>query len=324
MSSSKPSGTATTVVSNDPWEGQSPYLEQGFKDAEILKNNPMQFYPNSTVVPFHRATQDALSGTESRARAGSDLLRAGQTQVGATAGGAFQGANPGQFGFGQFGAGQAAPQAEMSKTASGGYMGSNPYLKQVVDLATQQAGAGVDARFNQAGRYGSGHHAKSIADTGANIASQVYGQEYGQERARQQAAANSLAQTQLSGLRGTSNAYEGERARQMQAAAMTPTMASADYGDLTKLGQVGSAYEGQGRAELQDQINRYIHAQQAPRDALKEYMASIGGGSYGGSSTQQQPIYSNPFGEALGMGASAAGIAGSLWGQNGAFPNFWG
>jgi len=317
MSSSKPSGQATTVVSNDPWSGQQPYLESGFKDAEVLKNQPQSFYPNSTVVPFHSATTDALSGMEQRARSGSDLLRTGQAQTQATAAGAYE--SPSAGGFGMFGQGQGGGQSHLSNVAGGGMLGSNPYLDNVVKQAQDTAGAGVDARFSSSGRYGSGQHAKSIADTGANIASQIYGQEYGAERGRQDAAAGNLAQTQLSGLQGAQSGFDAERQRMMGAAGMAPGMAQADYQDLSQLGQVGAAYEGQGQAELQDQINRYNFEQQAPRDALQQYMATIGGGSYGNSQTTSQPIYSNPFGEGLGMASTAAGIAGNLWGKGGVF-----
>lgn len=259
MNSSKPSGQATTVVSNDPWSGQQPYLEAGFQDAEVLKNNPMQYYPNSSVVPFSNQTQAALGATEARARGGSPLLAAGQNEIGAT--------------------------------ASGAYLGSNPYLDDVVKRSTDTAGAAIDARFTGAGRYGSGHHAKAVADAGAGIGAQVYGGEYGQERQRMQGAA--------------------------QAA---PQMAAADYSDIDKLGGVGAAYEQQAGNQLQDEISRFQYQQQAPRDALKEYMAMVGGGSYGSNQTTNQPLFSNPWAQGLGMAGQAAGIAGSLWGQNGVWP----
>lgn len=260
MNNSKPSGQAQTVVSNDPWEGQAPYLEAGFADAEVLKNNPLDPFPNSTVVPFSNQTQSALGATEARARGGSPLLAAGQNEIGAT--------------------------------ASGAYLGSNPYLDDVVKRATGNAGAAIDARFTGAGRYGSGQHANAVADAAAGIGAQVYGQEYGQERGRMQTAA--------------------------QAA---PGMAQADYGDISQLGAVGAAYEGKAGEELQDEISRFNMQQAAPGNALKDYMAMIGGGSYGSNQTQTQPLFNNPWAQGLGMAGQAAGVAGSLFGQGGIWPN---
>jgi len=320
MQSSKPSGQATTVVNNDPWEGQQDYLKRGFADAEVLKNNPVQYYPNSTVVPFHGATTDALGGIEQRARAGSNLLRAGQDQVGLTASGGYAGADPASSGFAAYGAGTGAGQDEMAKTASGYYLGSNPHLDAVVKQATDAAGAMTDARFSKAGRYGSGHHKFNLEDMGGRIASSIYAPAYEAERARMGGAAGALASTGLSGLAGSSSAHDAERERMLKAAGGTAPLAAADYYDLEKLGGVGAAHEGHAANTLQDQINRYMHAQQAPRDALKEYMASIGGGSYGGTQTAQQPLYSNPWATGLGAVGQAASIAGTLWGQDGIWP----
>ena len=131
------------------------------------------------------------------------------------------------------------------------------------------------------------------------------------------AAAGGLTTSQLAGLGGAGSAHEAERARQMQAAGMAEGMAAADYGDLQALGGVGAAFEKQGAATLEDQMARYAFAQQAPRDALKEYMTAIQGGNYGGTSTQTSPIYSDPWATALGYGTTAAGIGMKLFGKDG-------
>ena len=381
MSSSKPSGTAQTVVNNEPWEEQRPFLTRGFETAGGLLDRPVEFFPNSTVVPFNPATQEALGGMAARARAGSPVLQAGQQAIGGAAGGQFLGTGPGMAGFSQFGAGSTVPQTElartatgqfrgaspsaagygqfaagtttpqtqMGRTASGDFLGANPFLQNIIDRTTGQAGAAIDARFSGAGRYGSGQHARNVVDSTADITAGILGPAYENERARQEAAASnlattqmgglagqqaiqdaqrsrelaaagSLAQTQLSGLTGGQQAFGGQRANQLQAAGIAPQMAQADYTDLAQLGTVGGAFEQQGQAQLQDQINRFMQQQTAPRDALREYMATIGGGTYGGQSTTQQPLYSDPFGQALGTAATLAGIGGSMFGGGGMFP----
>ena len=320
MSSSKPSGTAQTVVNREPWEEQRPFLTRGFETAGGLLDRPVEFFPNSTVVPFNPATQEALGGMAARARAGSPVLQAGQRAVGGAAGGEFLGTGPGMAGFSQFGTGSTVPQTQMAQTAAGDYLGANPFLQNVIDRTTGQAGAAIDARFSGAGRYGSGQHARNVVDSTADITAGILGPAYEAERSRQEAAAGSLAQTQLAGLTSGQQAFGGQRANQLQAAGIAPQMAQADYTDLSQLGTVGGAFEQQGQAELQDRINRFMQQQTAPRDALKEYMATIGGGTYGGQSTTQQPIYSDPFGQALGTAATVAGIGGSLFGAGGMFP----
>jgi hypothetical protein len=95
---------------------------------------------------------------------------------------------------------------------------------------------------------------------------------------------------------------------------MAPAMAELDYGDLQRLGAVGGAREKLAEAELQEDISRYAYQQDAPRQAVREFMATIGGGQYGGSQTTAQPLYSDPFATGLGYAGTAAGIASSLFG----------
>ena len=90
-------------------------------------------------------------------------------------------------------------------------------------------------------------------------------------------------------------------------------MAQADYSDYNRLGSVGSAFEKQGQADLQDEISRYNFNQDSPRDALADYMALIGGGQQGGAKTSSQPIYSDAFGKYLGYAGTAANIYGNLF-----------
>ena len=44
----------TSVVKQDPWSGQQPYLQDIFSQASSIYNSGVgsQYYPGSTVVPF--------------------------------------------------------------------------------------------------------------------------------------------------------------------------------------------------------------------------------------------------------------------------------
>ena len=274
MSDDSPSGQTTTINNTDPWSGQQPYLETGFKKAEEQLDNPLEYYPNSTVVPFSNQTKEALNRYETRAMNGSPLTAAGQDQIQAT--------------------------------LNGDFMEGNPYLSQMIDTASQPVidnyqkavSPGIDAAFSSSGRYGSGMHA-SAHDTA------------------QQDLGRSLSD--MAGSIGYQN-YGDERNRMLQSAGIAPQMAAADYSDMSQLANVGQAYESQAGAEMQDDISRFNFGQQAEKDALAQYMALVGGGSYGGSSTATQPIYSNTTGDILGGAALATGIAGSLFGGGGLFP----
>lgn len=190
-------------------------------------------------------------------------------------------------------------------TLQGGYLNANPHFDAAVESATRpmvdnfktNVMPAIQSGFAGRGRYGSGLMGQQQQQAGEALTRQVGD------------VAGSMAYKN----------YGDERQRMMQAGTLAPTYAANDYQDIGQLAQVGQVREAQAGAVLQDDINRYYQGQQAPKDALAQYMALVSGGGYN-SQTQQQPIYSNPVGNALGMGATAAGIAGTLFGQNGIWP----
>lgn len=152
---------------------------------------------------------------------------------------------------------------------------------------------GIDSAAASAGRYGSGAQANMHSQAQQNLAQQL-------------------------GQVGTAMSYQGygdERSNQLRAAALSPTMALADYLDPGQLSTVGQAREQMAGQTLQEQIDRYNFGQEEPRQRLAEYMAMVAGGNFGGSSTQTQPYY-QPSGLQTGMGvaATSAGVLGSLFG----------
>lgn len=273
---SKPAAYQTTTTSSAPWASQQPYLEAGFERAKTdVLEKPMEYYPNSTVVPFAPQTEQALQMQEQRALAGSPTMGAAQ---------------------------------EMAKgTLSGDYLSAgNPYMQQAMESAVRPMATtfkedvlpAISSQFSGAGRYGSG----------------------AQMRTQERAADDFMRQ--VGDVTGAM-AYKGygdERARQLQAATLAPTFAAQDYTDIAQLADVGLTREAQAGAEMQEDISRFQAEQQAPVDALTKYMTLIGGG-YGQQGTQTSPIYRNKAAEGLGMASTAAGIAGTLFGQGGIWPN---
>lgn len=274
-SDSQPSGQQQIIQNNDPWSGQQTYLTDVFSRAKDLSNQPMSYYPNSTVVPFSNQTESALQGIENRATSGSPVLQAGQQAI--------------------------------QDTASGNYLSAgNPYfqdmlsasMRPVTENFTENVLPGIQATFSSSGRYGSGAQQKAVESA-------------------TDALTRNLAD--VAGGLGYQN-YGAERDRMTQAAQLSPTLASADYTDLGQLQNVGQAREAMAGAQLQEDINRYNFNQNEARQRLGDYAALVAGGSYGGSSSTTQPIYSNPTANALGLLSSGAGIAGGLFGQGGIWP----
>jgi len=201
---------------------------------------------------------------------------------------------------------EQAAQNQVQQTAQGDFLGQNPYLTQAINQATQPIAdrfndtviPGIQSGFSGKNRYGSGM--------------QAYQQRMAGEQAMKQMG-------DVAGAMSYKN-YGDERARQQQASSLAPQMGQIDYQNISNLANVGQVRENQAGAELQEDINRFQHGQQAPKDALAQYMALVGGGSYGGDSTSSAPIYRNQAADALGMAGTAAGIAGSLFGKGGIWP----
>lgn len=106
--------------------------------------------------------------------------------------------------------------------------------------------------------------------------------------------------------------FGAERGRQLQAAALAPSLAQTDFSDIAQLLNVGQITENQARALIGDQVSRFDFEQQRPENALNAFLARISGGQFGNQSTQSTPLFSNPASGALG-GAAAGASLGSLF-----------
>jgi hypothetical protein len=106
-----------------------------------------------------------------------------------------------------------------------------------------------------------------------------------------------------SNIRGTD--YANERNRMSTAVSQAPSIANQDYIDASALQNAGNQYQVQDQKNLTDQYQRFQDANNYPKDQLAT-LAKGFGMNYGGSSTTTGPS-SNPWAQALGAGASAAG-----------------
>lgn len=191
-----------------------------------------------------------------------------------------------------------AAQQQLLGTIQGNFLGANPYLEAALQPAFGAAQRQFESATNQAlsnfsraGRYGSGAMQGALTNIGG---------EFGR------------ALTGTAGQLGYAN-YADERARQMAATQMAPAMAAQDYADIQRLANVGQQTEAYQEMALQDAINRFNFAQQAPYSKLQSFLS----GAYGAPSGMQQvtPVYRNPIGGALG-GALAGSQLGPILGAS--------
>lgn len=128
----------------------------------------------------------------------------------------------------------------------------------------------MDARASKAGRYGSGYEQAALAGALAPMALQA-----------QQAAIG-----------------QAEGARQFGMA------------DLETLMRVGGSREAQSQAELAADIERFQFEQNRPQQKLRDYMATVAGGTVGSETIK--PQFRNPTADFLGMATQGAGLLSDL------------
>jgi hypothetical protein len=353
-----PASTSTTTTAVDPTI--QPYLSSGLAEAQRLYTaGGPSYYTGQTYVSPSQQTLTGLQALEQRATQGNPLL--GQAQ-GAVSG-AIQGqqspaaqmyaniygqagASPtSQFYSGLMGGTVNPAMAGTQATASGQFLGGNPFFQgafaPAAQAATQQfqtAIGDIGSAASKAGRYGSGamgtlqerasgQLAKSLSDTAGQLAYQNYAAERGmqesaqgrlaglsqQDIANRMAAAGGLGQnyqqalaTQLAATGGVGSTYASDEARQLTAAGMAPGLAQADYQDIQNLLTAGQAREGYTGQQTAADIARFNFGQNAPQQNLATFLSSVYGNPLGTTrNTSQTGTTSGPSGFQNLLGGAA-------------------
>lgn len=317
-------GTQTTRTEIDP--AMRPFVEFGLNEAQRLyQGGPMQFFPGQTFVGPSEMTQQGMQMARERALAGSPLVQGAQQTVGnlQTA------MNPALGAFGDiYGRAGFNPAMGMTaQTASGAYLGGNPFFQGAFQPAARQAQdvfeqsmQNISSGASQAGRFGSGamgqlqdrasgQFAQALTDTAGQLAFQNFAAERGLQEAAQGrlgGLSTQALQTQLQAASGLGGTAAQDFARQLQAAGMSPDMAAQDYADIQRLIGLGQMQEGYDELALADAMNRFNFQQAAPQASLQNYLSAVYGAPMGGQVSQ--PIFRNQLGSGLSGAAAGAGI----------------
>lgn len=167
---------------------------------------------------------------------------------------------------------------------SGNYLSAgNPYFQNMVGQVGQSIMPQIQSNFALNGRTGSGAEANAFADALTREAGQLAFQNYGQERGLQN-----------------------------QALWTAPTLANQDYQDISALGDVGSQLQNLQQGYINADINRFTQTQQLPYQQLAQYSSLIGNPVMPGTTSTQQPFFTNPLGSAMQFGLGSLGIANGL------------
>lgn len=299
----------TTTTQVDPTI--QPFLSYGLGEAQRLyQAGGPQYYPGQTYVAPSKTTLTGLQALEQRAQGGNPLLGQAQQTIAGLMGGSV---NPAM----------AGTQA----TASGQYLGGNPFFQgafaPAAQAATQQfqkAISDVSSAASKAGRYGSGamqnlqgQASNQLAQSLANTAGQLAYQNYAQERGLQEAALGRV------GALG-----QQDIANRMAAVSAAPALSSADYQDIQNLLAAGQAREGYTGQQLQSDIARFNFQQNAPQQNLSTFLSSVYGNPMANLRTQTQSGTqdTSTLQNVLGTAATLGGLYRNLGGSSG-IGNLW-
>ena len=318
-----------------------PYVSYGLGEAKKLYQGASpNYYPGQTYVSPSAQTTQALTAAGNRALGGNPLLPAAQANAMRLQTATNQ-ANPLYQNL--YGTSQTSPQAAQDvysglasgqisnaanpyneNTASGAYLGSNPYFNQAMQGAGQAASSNywdavnaAQSGASQAGRYGSNAQANlfnkagtTLANSLANKAGELGYNQYANERALQESAIGRMGQlsqsdigNQLAGASaltgvgqqdyanrmgaasGLATTNAADLQRQMAAAQLAPELANADYTDINQLLKTGQAKEDYANTALQSDINRFNYQENLPTAKLNQYAQYLSGTPQGSTTT---------------------------------------
>lgn len=187
-----------------------------------------------------------------------------------------------------------SPLVQQGKATLGSFLGStgaqgqyvppaqSGLLTGAIQRALDPVQARVQSQLAQRGRLGSGAAAdamtRALGDVAANVAYRD---------------------------------FDTQRSLGLKAAQLAPSMAAADYSDISRLQQVGAAREAQAERGIQEAMQRYQYEQNAPMTQLAQYQNLIAGFPQGTTSTQITPYFEPSTAQQfLGgyLGAAGAGI----------------
>lgn len=270
-----------TRQSNEPPAYIQPYLQKGIQDLTALydKGAAPGYYPGATVAAPSANTQAALTALYERGVMGSPYGKAVMANLNETMGGKYLDVD-------------ANPYFQKALAA-----GFKPQTEQFM----QEVLPGLEGRFAQSGRYGSGAHTGTTDRALESL-----------NRAQADAAA-----------RASSGAYDAERSRMLgaagTAAGLFPALQAADYQDIQAMGQAGAGWDRQSQARIDADIARYDYDANKDWNYINRYLASLNAGYPGGETSGTVRGSAMPAGRSPDSVGSILGGIGSLLGGLGPF-----
>ena len=233
-------GNSQTTNELDP--NVVPYVRDALSKQQALYNEGApEYYAGQTYLDPNANQTNAMNQIATQANAGSPVL-GNATTLG-------------------------------NSMIQGDYLENNPYFNNVMNTAGRKATEQFNMATNatagdasQAGRYGSGAHARLQAGNAGKLATSLA------DTAGQYAYGN----------------YSAERANQNQAMNSAQNLASNQYYDANQLMNAGNMQAGFDQTALNADISRHDYGQNADQQHLTNYTNAVWGAPGGSTSTTSQ------------------------------------
>jgi hypothetical protein len=299
--------------------GQKPLWTQGGGQPTIggltpIDPKPSQALPNQAAKPgapgspqYQKLNQSLQTGPmqfASNMLGGNGVSQAGQnamTQMGQ---------------MGQSGTNALMDQSAQGfgGTAGGQYLGGSPYLDSIVNKSNRNIADQTNQLFSAGGRYGSGAHQGTLADSIGSNTNNLLNANYQQERDRQMQATGQLGQlgqnqfgNQMGALQGAAGIGQQGIGNQLNTISQMPTIQNNKIFDAQQQMGIGQQVDQRNQQQLNDLINRWTQGDMQDWSRLGGLLSAGGqsagnwGTQTGSSNTSQNP---SPLGMA-GAGLSA-------------------
>jgi hypothetical protein len=240
------SGGSDSSTSGPP-EWAVPYFQNFLNKGVEVSGLPYQPYTGQRVAELNPYQLGGLNATANRALQGSPVNN--------------------------------AASGELTKTLSGGYLGSNPHLDSMVNRAQGDVMRGFAPIEARSGSFGNSGIQESMGRTLGDVSSQIRGAD-----------------------------YANERNRMVGAIGMAPQIANQDYVDANALSMAGDAFQRNKQANLDSQYGNWTEAQNYPYKQLQTLGSTLGLG-YGNQTTGPAP---NRGAGMMGGAASGAALGSSF------------
>lgn len=287
-------GSTNTIQQSDPWAGQQPYLSDIYNIAGSAYGQAVpQYYPGSTYAPLTGQQQGIASQLIDRgASGGSPALQSAGNAVSNALTHSYTDATNTPFLQGN---------NVLSNELSSDYLNpwNSPSFQSVVDNTLASAIPAATRSFTAGNRSNSGLQTRAATMAATDAVGGLAQNQYQANQAIQNAAQQNAA-----------NNFLTQQGNQIKMAGLAPLIDQVSNSDLTSALTAAGLGQQDQQSQIQDAMQRYNYNQMLPWNQLGLFENAITGtGSPGGTTTTQQPYFSNVAGNIMGGVSSAAALA---------------